>query len=102
MGYEDLIRAGVALASGQFESMKGDVIHKAWIGDDGQGADEYAAPVVRRALVDMTKRERMTGSGALVMTYATLTWLDPIADTTPNTGKTREQPIDPRDIFILP
>jgi len=82
--------------------MKLNVTHEAWIGDDGQGADEFAAPVVRRALVDLTKRERATSSGRTVMTFATLTWLDPIAATTPNAGKTRENPIDPRDIFTLP
>jgi hypothetical protein len=103
MGYEDLIRSSVAdILSPQFESMKLDVVHEAWIGDNGQGADAFAAPVIRRALVDLTKRQRFTAAGAVVMTFATLTWLDPIPATTPNAGKVREQPIDPRDVFRLP
>ena len=102
MGYEDLTRAGVALASSQFETMKVNVTHEAWIGQDGEGGDQFASPVTRRALVDLTKRQRMTGSGQLVMTFAAVTFLDPIADTTPNAGQVRQQPIDPRDVITLP
>lgn len=102
MGYETLIAQGVQIASQQFDSMKVTVMHRAWIGDDGRGGEAFAAPVARRALVDPTKRQRVTASGSLVMTYATLTWLDPIPDTAPNSGKVRQQPIDPRDVFTLP
>lgn len=102
MGYEDAIRAGVATASSQFESMKLDVMHKAWTGEDGDGTDTFAAPVSRRALVDLTKRVLSTPGGRLVMTFATLTFLDPISDTSATTGKVRENPIDPRDVITLP
>lgn len=102
MAYEDLIRAGVALASSQFESMKLDVTHSAWIGEDGDGGDEFADPVVRRALVDLKKRTFRTKSGQLVTTFATITFLDPVPPTTPNVGKRREQPIDTRDHLMLP
>lgn len=103
MGYEDIIRDAVSgILSPEFETMKLDVVHHAWIGDDGEGTDLFADPVTRRALVDLTKRERNTSSGVAVMTFATLTWLDPIAATSANAGKIRENPIDPRDKFILP
>jgi hypothetical protein len=36
------------------------------------------------------------------MTDGALTILDPVADTTPNTGFDRKQPVDPRDKFVLP
>lgn len=103
MGYEDILRDAISgILSPEFETMKLDVAHHAWVGDDGAGGDEFAAPVTRRALVDLTKRERNTGNGVTVMTFATLTWLDPIAATTANAGKDRQNPIDPRDKFILP
>lgn len=102
MGYESIIEAGVALASAQFDSMKMDVVHKAWIGEDGDGEDQFASPVVRKALVDLTKGLRATKGGRMVMTHAVLTFLDPVPNTTPNTGKVREQPIDPRDVITLP
>lgn len=102
-GYENILRDAIAsILSPEFESMKLDVRHHAWIGDDGQGADVFAPPVVRRALVDLTKRERATTTGRVVMTFATLTWLDPIPATSPNPGKDRINPIDPRDVFVLP
>lgn len=103
MGYEDLIRDAVAnILSPQFESMKLDVTHTAWIGQDGAGGDAFAEPVTLRALVDLTKRKRATANGRLVMTFAVLTFLDPIEDTAPNAGQVREQPIDPRDVLTLP
>lgn len=102
MGYESLFEAGVQLLSEQFESMKLTVSHQAWIGEDGDGADQFAAAVPRRALVDLSKRLISTKSGRYAMTFATLTFLDPIASTSANTGKTRENPVDPRDIFTLP
>jgi hypothetical protein len=77
-------------------------VHKAWIGEDGDGEDEFAAPVSRRALVDLSQRLRVTKGGRTVMTFATLTFLDPVPDTTPNAGKVRVQPIDPRDTLTLP
>lgn len=103
MGYEDILRSAISgIMSPQFESMKLNVTHNAWIGDDGMGGDAFAAPVTRRALVDLTKRQRYTANGVLVMSFASLIWLDPIAATTPQSGKVREQPIDPRDQFVLP
>lgn len=104
MGYESILRDAISgILSPEFESMKLDVQHYAWIGDDGEGTDLFTpTPVTRRALVDLSKRERVTANGRTVMTFATLTWLDPIAPTSANPGKVRENPIDPRDKFVLP
>jgi hypothetical protein len=103
MALIDILRNGVqAIASKALDSFKGNVTLTPWIGTDGRGANAYGSPVTLRALIDPTKRTRYTGSGVLVMTFATLTFLDPIADTAPNTGETRQQPIDPRDKIVLP
>lgn len=103
MDYAALIRNTLATsASPQLESLKVNVTHRAWIGDDGAGADSYADPVVRRAIVDPTKRQRMTANAGLVMTYAVIQFVDPIEDTVPNSGQLRQQPIDPRDVLLLP
>lgn len=103
MALIDILRNAVqTTASSALDSFKGNVTFKAWIGTDGKGGNSYASPVTLRALIDPTKRTRYTGSGVLVMTYATLTFLDPIADTSANTGETRQQPIDPRDQIVLP
>lgn len=104
MGYEDIIRNAIAgVMVPQLESMNGDVIHYAWVSDNGKGKDEFAAPVARRALIDITKRGRATQyGGRIVMTYANLTFLSPVPDTQPSTGKVRENPFDPRDKLVLP
>jgi hypothetical protein len=103
MALIDILRNGVqSIASKALDSFKGNVTLTPWIGTDGRGGNSYGTPVTLRALIDPTKRTRYTGSGVLVMTYATLTFLDPIADTSANSGETRQQPIDPRDKIVLP
>lgn len=103
MGYEDILRDAISgILSPEFESMKLNIQHHQWIGDDGQGTDEFAPVEVRRGLVDLTKKERNTSAGVGVMTFATITWLDHWTPATPNAGKVRENPIDPRDKFVLP
>jgi hypothetical protein len=103
MGYESLIRDAIAnIASPQFESMKLDVVHTPWIGDDGQGNDVFGSPQTLRALVDLSQRQRYTSQGVLVMTFAVLTFLDAIPTTTPNTGFIRQGPLDLRDSIVLP
>lgn len=103
MGYETLISGLIkSVLSPQFESMKLNVTFLAWTGQDGHGTPTYAAPRTLRALVDLTKQRKYTPSGVLVMTFATLTFLDPIEDTTPTSPWVREQPIDPRDVLTLP
>lgn len=98
-----ILNVAVAIASGVTGSLgfKSTVTHTPWIGQDGRGGDSFGTPVSRLALVDLTKRQHFTASGVLVMVYATVTFLDPIEDTTPNSPWTRDQPIDARDIITL-
>lgn len=103
MGYEDILRDAISgILSPEFETMKLNIQHHQWIGDDGEGTDLFADPVTRRGLVDLTKRERNTSNGVTVMTFATITWLDHWTPASANPGKVRENPIDPRDRFVLP
>ena len=100
MGYEDDIRAGVAIASGEFESMKLDVVHTPWIGDNGRGVDAFGTPQNLRALVNK-KHKQLHLRGNLVTVVASLLFLENVGSTTPNTGKTRTNPFDIRDKFVL-
>lgn len=103
MALFDVLRTGVqVIAAGVLESFKGTVSHQAWVGADGRGGDLYATAANRRALIDLTKKVLHTTSGRYVNVFATLSFLDPIADTSANSGFTRENPIDPRDILTLP
>lgn len=106
MGYDALVRGLVkSVISPQFESMKMDVTLQAWIGETSSGKKLYAAARPLRALVDFEGRgeQRYSRSGAQFVLLASLLFLDlPIAETTPNVGQVRKQPIDLRDIITLP
>jgi len=98
MGFADLIRGGVALANDLTGDLQVTVQHFAWISQNGDGEEQYASPVSRQALVDRTRKEKYTGAGRLVMSLATVTFLEPFAD---NGAATRTEPVDPRDKIVL-
>lgn len=98
MGLSDVIRAGVGIASTTFQDVKVPVVHRAWIAQAGDGEDTFASPVTRLAIVDQTRKMRYTKSGKLVMTTASIIFLDPID---PNGAATRQEPIDTRDSLVL-
>jgi hypothetical protein len=95
----DTIRAGIQTANTVTKPLQGTVQHAAWIGQDGFGADTWAAPVSRAALVDLTRKLRATQNGRLVMTVASITFLDVLSA---NGASGRTEPIDDRDKITLP
>ncbi len=102
MALADILRGTIAIASKTVDSFKGSCQFYAWIGTNGAGDDVFAPVVPVRAIISLKKQQRYTPTSGLVMTLATLTITDPMADTQPNTGHVREQPVDPRDKFVLP
>lgn len=102
MALADIVRGQIANLSNIVQSFKGTTQYSAWVGQNGAGGDEYATAIPVEAIISLKKEQRFTPSGAPVMTVATLLILDPMADTAPNTGQTRQQPVDPRDVFVLP
>lgn len=102
MALVDALRSGIKVASKILDSFKCSTQFYAAIGQTGSGAITYANPVTVRAIVDLSRRERKTSAGGLVMTDGVLTVLDRIEDTSPNTGFDRKQPVDTRDKFVLP
>jgi hypothetical protein len=93
---------GIKLVSQQVDDVKVPVSFQAWIGDDGKGGDAYAAAVTVRPVVSRKVRTIRTEGGQFAQTLATLTFVDKVAPTTAQAGKTRRQPFDPRDLFVLP
>jgi hypothetical protein len=116
MGYDLTIRAGVKLADKIFDSLQPYVMYSAWWSDDGYGKPMYLPSVKMKALVDMTARRRRTSAGQEVSVKAEVTILRPLPIVggavfqyptfemgTFETGSgARENPIDPRDVIILP
>jgi hypothetical protein len=99
MSLLDTLRAGIATANTLTKDLQGSVQHYAWTGQDGFGADQFASPVTRRALVDLSRKLRATSEGRLQMTVAIVTFLDVIA---PNGASGRVEPVDDRDRIVLP
>jgi hypothetical protein len=94
------IRSAVELGNTLSAEVQVDVIHEAWIGGDGYGKPVYAAPVIRKALVqEGTNQHRRMPSGDVITARAAVTFLDPVP---PNGTPGRREPIDPRDRITLP
>ena len=79
----------------------GIVSHYAWIADeDAWGKKQYAAPVSRRAIWEPGHQSKFdTNTGSIVQVKGRLTFLDPIE---PNGAAGRVEPIDNRDLIVLP
>lgn len=89
MGYEDILRDGVVIIDSELDSMKLDVTHAVWTGDDTKGNDSWDTPVLHRVLVSRKRRTLYTPNGTLIHVLATLQFTDAIS-------------VHPKDIFTLP
>ena len=102
MGLADVVRSGVAIANSVTKTLQATVTHKQWIGpSDGYGTETYLDAVERTALVEFKQKMIKTGSGQLVMSRATVTFLEPIPPIGAGVDG-RQEPIDSRDIITLP
>lgn len=80
-----------------------DVTVKAWIAQDRLGGPTYAAPASYRALVIQQRKQVYDSlSATMVWTKAYVAFLFPVPETTPTPPHVRQNPIDPRDLVILP
>jgi hypothetical protein len=100
MSLADIVKAGVAIADSQTQSLQVPVTFEAWIGDDEvYSRPQYAAPVTMMALVEMKQRLIRLPNEEEILQRAMVTFLRPIA---PNGAAERREPIDPRDKITLP
>jgi hypothetical protein len=99
MALSDLIRSGVRMADNLTADLQPLVVHSAWIGNDGFGGDLYAAPVSRPAIVEREQKMVTNAEGREVLAEHVITFLRPIEN---HGAPGRQEPIDPRDRFVLP
>lgn len=108
MGFDALLRDGIGIANSETKSLQ--VIKKLgirhWAGQDSFGKVTYtpaspAAPRYYDAIIDIRDEQKIIG-GVTVNVKAEIIILEPVAPSgAPGTVK-RNEPIDPRDIVILP
>ena len=102
MALDDILRSGIALADTITKPIQATVTHKAWIGQTGYGGESYAAPVNRKAIVDLTRRMRTRGDGTVIAIAATIIFLETVPANGTVTVPPRSEPIDDRDVITLP
>lgn len=104
MGLRDIVRGGVATAKGVLGGSSGlldTVVHQAWTGKDGYAKPTYddSPGVSYEALVEYKRElDRVVGAEQIIQ-MAKITILEPIPD---HGAAERQEPVDPRDKFILP
>lgn len=95
-----IISNAVKIASNTTRSVQVTVVHHAWTGNDAWGKNTYADPVSRNAIWEPGHQSKFdTNTGAVIQVKGKLTFLDPI---TPNGAEGRVEPIDNRDLIVLP
>jgi len=101
MALADLIRKGVSIVNKQTKSVQVTVTHKQWTKQDGFGSPVYDPPegIARLAILDQRYQLRTRSDGQTVPISASLNFLDPIL---PKGTEGREEPIDARDVIVLP
>ena len=98
MGGTSILAAAVEAARAGTEFLQSDVIHEAWIGQDALGAPSFAAPIIRKALVVEGAFHFQRPDGQVITTKARVGFVGPVE---PNGAPGRQEPIDPRDEFML-
>jgi hypothetical protein len=98
MGFENIIRKGVQIADRITKTMQPSLVYLIWTGADGAGKSSFTESSVR-AHVEMSNRIRAAANGREYVQEAIITLLDPPVA---NGAEGRDEPVDLRDVFILP
>lgn len=99
MGLDSIIRSGIALADKVVTILQDTITIAPWTGSDSQGGPTYGTPVSMLAIVEEKQFLRRLGNGQEVTQKAQVTIPRPIAD---NGTANRREPVDPRDLVVLP
>lgn len=98
--YAKMLRDGVKLIKDTTDSLQPYCQLHQWIGQDLYGKPVYAVPPLSlKAIVNQAPNLHQTSGGQLVAVQAYAAFLEPIP---PNGTAGRVEPIDPRDVIMLP
>lgn len=100
MSLRDIVAKGVKIANDITKPLQPTITILQWVGsNDGYGSPGTPTSVQYTAVVEEGEQLRKLPSGDEVLTYGYIMVCQPI---TPNGGAGRHEPIDGRDIFVLP
>lgn len=102
MAFDKILRSGVKIANRVTRSVQGNVLHRAWIAQDGLGKPifdtEPGEGTPRKAIVEKQMQRKVLPDGQMTAIEAVITFLDQI----PTQGSQgRQEPIDTRDELTL-
>jgi len=102
MGIGSLIRGGMKIidkATGGSDGVQDTIYISPWIGNTIEGGPDYGPAVPMEAIVNEKEYQRTLASGDEIMQRAEITIPRPVE---PNGAAERREPIDPRDLVVLP
>lgn len=99
MGFDNLVRDGIALAASLTADLQDGVTVARWTGTDGYNKPSYAAVITVQALVENKQRQIRTVAGEVVQSRTKVTILTPM---TAQGSAKRKEPLDPRDKITMP
>jgi hypothetical protein len=99
MGFDTLVRNGVALADRMTTDLQVTIQIYPWIGTNDNGGPLYGSAVSMKAIVEEKEITRRLSTGQEVTQQAEITIPRPVAA---NGATERREPIDPRDKILLP
>lgn len=97
-----IVSGAVKTASKLTLSLQADVTWKAWTGNDQRGRNTYMTNTIRALVEQEIKTQIDQSTGQAIQTQAKITILDPLPVVSALSGFERTNPIDNRDILILP
>lgn len=97
-----IVSGAVKTASKVTGSLQATITWKAWTGSDQRGRATYTTNSIRALVEQEVKTQLDQTTGQAIQTQAKITILDPLPVVTTTSGFTRINPIDNRDILILP
>lgn len=100
MGLASVIRQGVKVADQVTSDLQVEVSHYVWVSNDeyGNSTFDHAGPVLRKCLFELKRKLVKAPSGQMLYTRCSLTFIYPIEA---HGASGRQEPIDPRDMFVL-
>lgn len=102
MALNKIISSGVRIAHNLTKSLQVTCTHRAWTGADTSGnfnKNIYASATTFTAIVEQKLESRVDSTGKVIKTQAKLTIVQQIPA---NGAQGRTEPIDTRDIIVLP